>query len=84
MINDQILVAIITALPPTLVALGALVIGLLNRVKTEEIHILVNSNLTQIKTDLTNSQLMVINLTKEVADLKGVLQQRNTTHINSL
>lgn len=58
-----ILIAFIAAIPPTFV-------GWLNHRKGEEIHILVNSNLTAVKTDLalanqkiTELQALILKLT---------------------
>jgi type III secretory pathway component EscS len=41
--TDQVLLAIITAIPPTVAAVAGLIIGIVNRGKIKEIHIATNS-----------------------------------------
>ena len=50
--SDSIIIALIVAIPPMLVATFGLIIGLKNIKKADEIHILVNSNLSKVKADL--------------------------------
>lgn len=61
--TDVALVAIIAAVPPTVTALAGLVVSLKNSkkandaaVKQEEIHGLVNSNLTKVKNELADAR----------------------------
>jgi len=60
--SEKTLEILVTALPPTLVALGALVVGVINSIKADKIHVLVNSNLTAVKADLAiaNSQIQAL------------------------
>ncbi len=46
--SEAILVALIAATPPTLMALAALIVGLGNRRKSEELHLLINSRLSEL------------------------------------
>lgn len=84
----MVTVALITAIPPTCVALFGLIVSLKNSkkadvitakadeaaVKQQEIHVLVNSNLTAVKDDLEEAKAeiqalrtLVTQLTKEPA-----------------
>jgi len=56
--NDLTAIAIagIAAIPPTLVAWGALRQSQKNAAKSDEIHVLVNSNLASVKADLKIAQ----------------------------
>jgi hypothetical protein len=67
------LIAILTALPPTLMAYASLRQGKRNEVvagkivaKTDEIHILTNSNLTKVKLELELAK-------EEIKDLQCIL-----------
>lgn len=44
MISDSTLSIILTALPPTIVALAGLIVSIINSIKSNQIHVLVNSN----------------------------------------
>ncbi len=46
--SDLVLVALISALPPTIVAAGAIVIGIMNKRGIEDLHVAVNSRLTEL------------------------------------
>ena len=50
--TDMVQIALIAGVPPTLAALGAFVLGILNHRQGNAIHVLVNSNLTEVKADL--------------------------------
>lgn len=52
MSEPMVMIALLAATPPTLVAGVSVFIGLNNIKKAEEIHILVNSNLSKVKSDL--------------------------------
>ena len=54
--------ALIISIAPTLASLGTLYIGLRNGTKADAIHVLVNSNLTKVKTDLALALERVVNL----------------------
>jgi hypothetical protein len=51
--TDATLNIILTALPPTIVALATLVVSIINSIKANRIHVLVNSNMTKVQADLT-------------------------------
>lgn len=71
--TDIVEIALIAGLPPTLAAVGTLVVSLRNSqkhddektkvdeisTKADEIHVLVNSNMTEIKAKLAASELRV-------------------------
>ena len=61
---QSITVAIIAALPPTIMAYVA---WRQLAIKSEQIHVLVNSNLTKVKADLSRA-------VKEIAALKKALK----------
>lgn len=74
MASDVVIVAIVAAVPVTVTAIAGLVVSLKNgrkadlaAVKQQEIHVLVNSNLTQVKNDLEDAK-------NEIATLKSLVQ----------
>lgn len=78
--TDVILVALITAIPPTIVAAAGWLVALKNgrkadglSVKTDEIHILVNSKTDKLKMELAEAKLAILQLetrlAKALADL---------------
>lgn len=52
---DTTLTIILTALPPTLVALAGLIVSVVNSVKANKIHVLVNSNMSKVQADLAGA-----------------------------
>jgi hypothetical protein len=46
--SDPVLIAIIAAIPPTVVAGGAVILGMANRRGIKDLHIDVNSRMTQL------------------------------------
>ena len=50
--SDAVIIAMIVAIPPTLVALAGLISSILNGQKSDKIHVLVNSNMDSLKADL--------------------------------
>lgn len=46
--SDLVLAAIIASTPPTIVALGGVVLGLLNRFQLKEVHTAVNSKMDKM------------------------------------
>lgn len=76
--TDLAFIAIIGALPATLTAAAGLIVSLKNGrkadaavVKQEEIHTLVNSNMTAVKNDLADAK-------NEIAALKDVVAALTT------
>jgi hypothetical protein len=49
--TDLIKVALIAATPPTIVAFGALYTSVLNHTKIGQLHVIVNSRLTELLTE---------------------------------
>lgn len=60
--TDPVYIALIAAVPPTLVALGAFIVGIINSIKANKIHVLVNSNLSAVKTDLAIANERIVGL----------------------
>lgn len=52
MLPESVIIAALTAVPPTLVGVAGLVVSLRNSSKADSIHVLVNSNLHQVQSDL--------------------------------
>lgn len=46
--TDLVEIAVIASVPPTIAALGALGLGVLNHVQGNKIHVLVNSKMTEV------------------------------------
>lgn len=59
----------IAAIPPTLAAVGAFILGLINSFKADKIHVLVNSNLAAVQADLKMAL-------ERVGKLEGLLQKK--------
>jgi len=70
--NDQTLTIILAALPPTLVALATFVVGIVNSIKANKIHYLVNSNMTKVQADLAAANVRIEELQKLVGKLVGL------------
>lgn len=70
MISDSTLSIILTALPPTLVALAGLIVSIINSIKSNQIHVLVNSNYTKAQEALKEALAKVESLQKEAYDAK--------------
>jgi hypothetical protein len=81
--TEPVQIALTVATAPTILAIGTLIVGIRNSNKADEIHILVNSNLTSVKADLTlaldrvkkleDMLLMMASANKEVQ--KGILEK---------
>lgn len=52
---DTTLTILLTALPPTLVALAGLIVSVVNSLKANKIHVLVNSNMSKVQADLAGA-----------------------------
>jgi len=94
--NDNTLVVIIAAIPPTLVALAAFIQSVRNNDnikksnvvqdgllrKTEEIHVLTNRNFSEQKAEITRLQAEIDRLVKSAAVIEEVRAQlaRETAH----
>lgn len=70
-IPDSTLSIILTALPPTLVALAGLVVSIINSIKSNQIHVLVNSNYNKAQEALKDALAKVESLQKEAYDTKS-------------
>lgn len=67
--SDATLIALITTVPPTLAALSAVFLGVLNYLQGSKIHVLVNSNMTAVKTDLAVANQRIEEMQELVAAL---------------
>jgi len=76
--NDQTLTIILAALPPTLVALATFVVGIVNSIKANKIHYLVNSNMTKVQADLAAANVRIEELQKLVGKLVGLKEAATT------
>lgn len=66
--SDETLRVLFTVLPPTIAAIAALIVGIMNAFKAEKIHVLVNSNMSALKNELAfvRNELAVSRRTLEV------------------
>lgn len=69
--TDSVSLALIGGIAPTLAALGGLFVSLRNSKKSDEIHVLVNSNLTAVKADLALALERVDKLEKLLVTFTG-------------
>lgn len=69
--TDPIAFALIGGIAPTLAALGGLFVAIRNSKKSDEIHVLVNSNLTAVKADLALALERVDKLEKLLVTFTG-------------
>ncbi len=77
--SESMVVAFIAAIPPTLMALASLLKSQENGRKSDQIHVLVNSNLTNVKQELADANKRIVQLQKTVeallpSDTEGPLQ----------
>ena len=54
--SDAVIIAIVTIVPPTIAALLAAYIGIRNTMKTEQVKVLVNGNMTVVKNELASAR----------------------------
>jgi hypothetical protein len=74
--SDSTLAIILTALPPTLVALAGLIVSIVNSFKANKIHVLVNSNMHQVQTDLATANQRIEELQGLIGKMAGPQQAR--------
>ncbi len=67
----NVVIAAIAVVPPTLMALASFVQSWRNGKKSDEIHVLVNSNMAAVKAELAAAKL-------EIADLRSIIVKRET------
>lgn len=65
--TDATLTILATAAAPTIAATAAFIVSVVNSVKANRIHVLVNSNLTAVKNDLAVAMGEIKELRKELA-----------------
>ena len=66
--SEIVLVALITALPPTLMALGAwMQVGRVEK-KTDTVHVLVNSNMAALREELAAAKAHIQQLEDELME----------------
>jgi hypothetical protein len=65
--TDETLTILLTALPPTLVAMGALIVSMRNHRQGKRIHVLVNSSFSRVLADLSIANQRIA----ELEDLIG-------------
>lgn len=69
--TDATLTIILTALPPTIVALAGLIVSVVNSLKADKIHVLVNSNMTKVQADLAAANISIGELQLVISKLAG-------------
>jgi hypothetical protein len=80
--TDTVALALVASIPPTIAAVAALVVGIKNGSraiahneqadqKAEQIHVLVNSNMTEVKANLAMALERVKNLESMIMKLSG-------------
>jgi hypothetical protein len=60
----------LTATPPTLVALGTLVVSIVNSIKANQIHVLVNSKMTEALADVADAKREIAALHTTIAAIR--------------
>lgn len=68
-----VIVAAIAGIPPTILAIATLIQSKKNGKKSDEIHVLTNSNLTKVKEDLVEAKEEIRGLKQHI--LKGVAER---------
>ena len=66
--TDATLTILATAAAPTIAATAAFIVSIVNSIKANKIHVLVNSNLTQVKNDLAAAMGEIHELRKELSE----------------
>ncbi len=64
--TDATFVAVAASVPPTITALAALIVSVRNGRKSDVIHVLVNSKMTQALSDLEDAKKEIIALRAEI------------------
>lgn len=64
--TDDTLKIVLTSTPPTLVALGAFIVSIVNSIKANRIHVLVNSKMTEALSDVAAAK-------EEIVALRSIL-----------
>jgi hypothetical protein len=72
--TSLIIIALIAALAPTIAALGAIVVSLLNHFKANEIHTLVNSQKDAMVKEIAELKTEIADLKKTAFDATTVKQ----------
>jgi len=67
--TTEMVAVFVAAVPPTLAAFASLAVGILNSKKSDKIHVLVNSNMTRVQSDLAAATLRINELQTLVAAL---------------
>lgn len=70
--TDAVMIACIVAVPPTIASVGAIILGIVNHQQGKEIHVLVNSNLTAVKNDLSVANDHIVQLQTLVRQMTNV------------
>jgi hypothetical protein len=81
--TDLVWIAVVTAGPPTIASFVSIVIAWLNNIQGNKIHVLVNSNLTAVKTDLALATDKIKTLQELVAKMT-TKQDSNTETIQGM
>ena len=66
-VTDATLTILATAAAPTIAATAAFIVSIVNSIKANKIHVLVNSNLTAVKEDLESARAEIKALREELS-----------------
>jgi hypothetical protein len=67
LLSDAAVVAIVTSIPATIGAIGALIVSLRNGMKVDAVQHTVDGNLTALKTELSVATNRILEMTTEVS-----------------
>lgn len=71
---QTLVIAFLGSIAPTIAAVAALLQSKKNAVKADEIHVLVNSNLTKVKNDLEIANDHILSLQETVKSLQNTVR----------
>lgn len=73
--TDLVTIAMIAAVPPTVAAGCALAVGVMNHWQGSAIHVLVNSNMAEMKKDLTDAHNEIKTLREMITAMSTASKQ---------
>lgn len=74
-----LLIALIGAIPATIAATAALMVGLNNRTKIGSVETKVDGHLTAMTTELEQAKALIIELTRVKGQFQGTQEERDRT-----
>ena len=64
--TENILISIVAAIPPTIAAVAALIVGLKTSTKADKIHVLVNDRYQKLLDELVEAKKLIATLEEEL------------------